>query len=120
MRRGRKRDVARGLRRAMTDAERSLWRHLRQRQVLGHKFRRQHPIGPCIADFVCLEATLVVEVDGGQHMGSDGDRRRDAHLRKRGFRVLRFWNDEVLGNADGVWWAIAVALSGHENFHISC
>jgi len=94
---------ARGLRREMTDAERSLWQHLRRRQIEGLKFRRQHPIGRYIADFVCVEVRLVIEVDGGQHGERQGyDKERTAWLAQRGYRVLRFWNHEVLTNAEGV------------------
>jgi len=96
MRQGQKRDRARELRRDMTDAERRLWRYLRLRQLDGFRFHRQVPVGPYIADFACLEAGLLVEVDGGQHDGSEGDPVRDAFLRRHGFRILRFWNNEVL------------------------
>jgi len=102
MRQGQKRDRARELRRDMTDAERRLWRCLRLRQLDGFRFRRQVPVGPYIADFACLEASLLVEVDGGQHDGSEGDPVRDAFLRRHGFRVLRFWNNEVLADPEGV------------------
>jgi len=111
MREGQKRDVARELRRAMTDAEHRLWRVIRLRQVSGCKFRRQCPIGPYVADFVCLERLLVVEVDGGQHCDSRTDLRRDAYLRSQRFRVLRFWNHDVLGNLSGVFLVIEAALA---------
>ncbi|TWG93255.1 very-short-patch-repair endonuclease [Luteimonas sp. J16] len=110
MRAGQKRDRARALRAAMTDAERALWRCLRLRQLAGHRFRRQVPIGPFVADFACLQAGLVVEVDGGQHAGARGDRARDAFFRAQGFRVLRFWNHDVPGNAEGVCEVILEAL----------
>jgi very-short-patch-repair endonuclease len=100
---------ARELRCAMTDAERALWHALRLRQ-LGARFRRQQPIGPYIADFACLERKLVIEVDGGQHAESEYDVARDAWFREHGFRVLRFWNHEVLGNIAGVTEAIYQAL----------
>jgi very-short-patch-repair endonuclease len=96
MRQGQKRDRARALRADMTDAERLLWRFLRMRQLGGHRFRRQVPVGPYVVDFACLQMRLAVEVDGGQHACSASDRRRDAILRARGFRVLRLWNHEVL------------------------
>lgn len=96
MRQGHKRDFARGLRRDMTDAERRLWYHLRNRGLLGYKFRRQFPVGRYIVEFVCLEARLVVEVDGGQHADSPHDVLRDHRLHERGFIVLRFWNNDVL------------------------
>ena len=110
MRQGAKRDLARRLRQAMTDAERALWRHLRMRQIAGARFRRQHPIGPYVVDFVCLDPRVVIEVDGGQHAESRSDAARDAFLRTHGYRVLRFWNHEVLGNPEGVWLRIAQAL----------
>jgi very-short-patch-repair endonuclease len=100
---------ARELRAAMTDAERALWRALRSRQA-GVRFRRQAPLGPFIVDFVCLERKLVVEVDGGQHAESEYDAQRDGWLRERGFRVMRFWNHEVLANIDGVTESIFAVL----------
>ena len=112
MREGQKRDRARELRRRMTDAERALWRCLRMRQLEGFRFRRQLPVGPYIVDFACLQARLIVEVDGGQHAGAAGDARRDAFLRSCGFRVLRFWNDEVLRNPEGVCEVILRRLAG--------
>ena len=93
---------ARSLRQRMSDAEHRLWRVLRQRQLLGFKFRRQCPIGPYVADFACLEAGLVVEVDGSQHGVSSTDPVRDDFLRRHGFRVLRVWNHDVLENVEGV------------------
>ena len=107
MREGQKRDFARHLRSSMTDAEQALWRRLRRRQA-GCRFRRQVPIGPFIADFACIERRLVIELDGGQHQASRTDPRRDAWLRRRGYRVLRFWNTDVLQNMEGV---LAVVLS---------
>ena len=104
---------ARDLRRNLTDAERALWRHLRQRQIAGLKFRRQHPIGRYILDFVCLEARLVIELDGGQHAHRQGaDQERTAWLEARGYRVLRFWNTEVFENPEGVMEAILQATAG--------
>lgn len=96
------RQAARRLRREMTDAERKLWRALRAHRFRGLAFRRQAPLGPFIADFVCHSAKIVVEADGGQHSGSDADSRRDSWMEREGFRVLRFWNNEVLGNLEGV------------------
>ncbi|HEY1383955.1 MAG TPA: endonuclease domain-containing protein [Dongiaceae bacterium] len=93
---------ARELRKNMTDAERAMWRLLRQRQIKGLRFRRQVPIDHYIADFACLEARLITEVDGGQHSESRSDKTRDAYLRSQGFQVLRFWNNDVLANPDGV------------------
>jgi len=95
-----------------TEVEKLLWRRLRDAQ-LGWKFRRQHPIGPYILDFYCHEGRLVVELDGGQHAkGREAgrDRRRDRYLAEQGLRVLRFWNNEVLENMDGVVMAIVAAL----------
>jgi very-short-patch-repair endonuclease len=100
---------ARDLRYEMTDAERHLWSKLRRR-FLRHKIRRQTPIGPYIVDFACFGRKLVIEVDGGQHCASAADAVRDQFLRQRGFRVLRFWNHEVLGNLEGVLEVIAAEL----------
>ena len=94
---------ARELRRNATDAERALWRHLRMWQLDGYKFRRQQPIGNYIVDFVCLEKRLIIELDGGQHAEqSNYDSERDAWLRDQRFTVLRFWNNDVLKNVEGV------------------
>lgn len=94
---------ARTLRKNLTDAERCLWLRLRKRQINGYKFRRQFPLGTYIADFVCLEARLIVEVDGGQHAEQTGkDKQRDEWLISQGFRVLRFWNNEVTLETDAV------------------
>ena len=111
MRNGQKRDRARELRRDMTLAERRLWNVLKLRQMEGFRFRRQHPIGPYIADFACLEAGLVIEVDGGQHAESRIDHVRDAFMQGKGFKVLRFWNNEVMANPEGVCSVIAHALA---------
>src|SRR5215468_10570270 len=90
-------EYARELRRNATNAERLLWARLRRRQLNGFKFRRQRPIGPYVCDFVCLEARVVVELDGSQHVvQAPYDANRDAFLRARGFRVLRFRNNDVL------------------------
>ena len=104
---------ARDLRANSTDAERALWQHLRAYRLRGHKFRRQAPIGRYIVDFVCFETRLVIELDGGQHAErSKYERDRTAWLREQGFRVLRFWNTDVLNNLDGVMTVIAQACSG--------
>ena len=109
---------ARQLRRNMTDAERKLWRDLRLRQVQGHKFRRQFPLGDYVLDFVSFEAKLVVEVDGGQHADSASyDHARDAWLRAQGFRVLKFWNNEDLAQTDAVLAAIDNALGNGSHPH---
>jgi len=97
-----KRIFARSLRRDTTEAEGRLWQELRDRRLDRIKFRRQAPIGKYIADFVCLEAGLIVEIDGSQHAESDTDRIRKAELGAKGFRVLRFWNDDVLKDINAV------------------
>ena len=108
---GNARTRAREMRRAPTDAERALWSRLRGRAIERHKFRRQAPIGGYIVDFVCFERCFVVEVDGGQHMAAAAeDDRRTTWLRAQGFRVVRFWNHEVLMELDRVVEAIAEAL----------
>jgi very-short-patch-repair endonuclease len=94
---------ARTLRVASTDVERVLWTHLRGRRLGKFKFRRQLPIAGYVVDFACIEARLVVELDGGQHANRVAqDNHRTTILEKNGFRVLRFWNDEVLKNLEGV------------------
>jgi very-short-patch-repair endonuclease len=91
------REFARKLRHNGTDAERALWFHLRDRRLGGLKFRRQHPIGPYTVDFACVEAGLVVELDGGQHLEARSrDAARTAFLESRGWRVIRLWNHEAL------------------------
>jgi very-short-patch-repair endonuclease len=102
---------AKRLRREMTDAERKLWGALRSSKLEGAKFRRQQPIGPFVADFVCQRHRLIVEADGGQHVASNTDDRRTAFLESKGYRVLRFWNNEIMSNLDGVADVIAAALS---------
>ena len=93
----------RSLRNEATDAERELWRHLKGRQVEGCKFRRQHPFNNYILDFVCLERYLVVELDGSQHFDAKTyDAARSGFLRSAGLTVLRFWNNDVFGNMEGV------------------
>ncbi|MGL6020788.1 MAG: endonuclease domain-containing protein [Gibbsiella quercinecans] len=94
---------ARRLRAMMTPAEKTAWLGLRDRRLGGYKFRRQLPIGPYIVDFVCLQRKLIVELDGGQHMEQAGyDARRTRYLEQHGFKVLRFWNNEVFDNWSGV------------------
>ncbi|KRB10945.1 endonuclease domain-containing protein [Lysobacter sp. Root690] len=111
MRPGQKSDFARSLRHRMTDAEHRLWFHLRNRTLMGCKFRRQHPIGPYVADFACIERGLIVEADGGQHSNLHADERRTLYLRSRGYRVLRFWNNDVLMRTDAVLEQIHAALT---------
>jgi very-short-patch-repair endonuclease len=94
---------ARRLRRNMTDVERKLWARLRDAQLGGYKFRRQHPLGPYVPDFFCESERLAVEIDGEQHADNkDKNDRRTAWLVARGWRVIRFWNHEVTENIEGV------------------
>jgi very-short-patch-repair endonuclease len=101
--------IKRRLRRGATDAETKLWLELRDRRLNGMKFVRQEAIGPYIVDFLCRAEKLVVEVDGGQHADNASDRVRDARLAREGYRVMRFWNSDVLRNMDGVLQAILAA-----------
>jgi very-short-patch-repair endonuclease len=105
-----KTNLSRHLRRRTTIAERQLWNRLRSRALCGMKFVRQEPVGPCIVDLVCREQRLVIEVDGGQHAESSRDAIRDRWLRNHGYRVLRFWNNDVIANVDGVLEAIVDTL----------
>jgi very-short-patch-repair endonuclease len=102
--------IAHELRQNATDAERRLWATLRDRRLQGHKFRRQHPIGRFIVDFACTKRRLVIEADGGQHNESTADVRRTAWLESQGWRVIRFWNNDILANTEGVLCAILEAL----------
>ena len=102
---------ARTMRQVPTPAERRLWRALRNRQLHGLRFRRQAPIGPFIVDFFCPECCLIVEVDGATHADPAADASRDAWLRSRGLRLVRFWNNDVMGNMEGVLHRIAEACS---------
>ncbi|MCO6058613.1 endonuclease domain-containing protein [Pseudomonas sp. MOB-449] len=102
-------EFAKRLRAEQTDAELWLWRHLRNRQLSGLKFRRQQPLGPYFADFYCHALKLVVELDGGQHLESLSDARRDAWFAANGYCVLRFWNHDVLQQTDAVLEAIWLA-----------
>ena len=99
--------VARKLRRDQTDAEKLLWSHLRSRQLEDAKFVRQFPIGPHIADFACRSLMLVIELDGGQHADNSVDGDRSRLIEAFGYRVIRFWNNEMLSNPDGVLEVIA-------------
>ena len=101
---------AKSMRSAPTVAENRLWYYLRAHRFLGLKFKRQRPIGNYIVDFIAREQKLIVEVDGGQHQQNTGyDQQRDHFLRNQGFRVLRFWNPEVMTNIGGLLEAIRLA-----------
>jgi very-short-patch-repair endonuclease len=105
---------ARRLRREATDAERRLWSALRDRRLSGYRFRRQYPIGPFIVDFACTKERVIVEADGGQHSDSKTDGRRTAWLESQGWRAVRFWNNEILKNAEGVIDTILRELRGED------
>ena len=94
-----------------TDAETVLWNRIRNRRIDGHKFVRQEPIIGYICDFVCREKRIVIEVDGGQHNESTADAIRDERLSEKGYKVLRFWNNDVLGNIEGVLVVIQAELA---------
>ncbi len=105
-------DRARRLRREMTDAERKLWRLLRDRTVIGVKFRRQVPIGNFITDFCCIEHRLIIELDGGQHASQENaDALRSRFIAQEGFRVLRFWNDKVFNGVEFVMEEILAVIA---------
>jgi len=95
-------NIARKLRKNQTDAEKYLWYYLRRRQLNGLKFRRQQPIGKYVVDFVNFEKKIVIELDGSQHIGSLKDEKRDRWLERQGFKILRFWDNDVLKNISGV------------------
>ena len=102
---------ARELRKNPTEAEQRLWQQLKRRQIASVKFRRQQPIRPFIVDFVCFERRVIVEVDGGQHAKQvPYDEKRTCWLEAQGYRVLRFWNNEVLANTEAVAQAILDAV----------
>ena len=109
-------DVARKLRREMTDAERRLWSHLRTRPI-GVKFTRQFPIGNHVADVACRSLRLAIECDGGQHSDSPNDAARAAVIEAHGYRVIRFWNHDILNNTDGVLEAIIQEIEIARNQH---
>jgi very-short-patch-repair endonuclease len=111
MREGAKRDLARKLRADLTPHERKLWYLLRDRRFYAVKFRRQLPIGPYVADFACVASKLVIELDGSQHAESKSDRQRDSYLQAEGWRILRFWNNELIENREGVLTKIAEKLA---------
>ncbi len=110
-----RRENARRLRANATDPEARLWRHLRRSELLGSHFRRQVPIGPYVADFACMAARLVIEVDGSQHGDAVVKARDDARtqwLAREGYRVVRFWNNDLIENIEGVLETIHAALHG--------
>ena len=108
---------ARRLRRSSTDAEARLWNRIRSRALGGYKFVRQEPIGRYIVDFVCRERRLIIELDGGQHATDQRDAERDEWLAGRRYRVLRFWNNDVMRNIEGVLETIATALNAETPPH---
>ncbi|GAB1719304.1 MAG: hypothetical protein NTAFB09_10350 [Nitrosospira sp.] len=106
---------AREMRQAPTDAEARMWHFLRNRRMAGWKFRRQHPIAKYIVDFICIDAGLVIELDGGQHadlLTQQADEKRNAFLAERNLRVLRFWNNDVLRQTEAVLERILLELDG--------
>ena len=104
-------DNAKTLCRTMTDAEQKLWYHLRAHRFMGRKFKRQKPIGRYVVDFICLEETLIIELDGGQHAENiEYDQERDSWLRSEGYTVLRFWNNELMNETVGVLERIRLAI----------
>jgi len=110
------RQKARQLRVSSTDAEYRLWWQIRNRQLVGWKFRRQMPVDHYIVDFMCAELKLVIEIDGGQHAEARlYDDERTAYLQSEGYQVVRFWNNEVLGNTEGVLQRIAEILAQRNN-----
>ena len=106
------RELPRALRKRLTDAERLLWRHLRNRELGGWKFRRQYPVGLFIVDFICVEKNVVIEVDGGRHSeNEEQDIQRSAYLNRMGYQVFRFWNNQVLQETEAVLEAIFAILA---------
>ena len=110
---------ARSLRSNSTDAELQLWHRLRSRQLDGFKFVRQEPIGPYVVDFVCRERQLTIEVDGGQHATDSRDAARERWLRECGYTVVRFWNNDVLRNIEGVLETIVDVLHAEMPPHLA-
>jgi very-short-patch-repair endonuclease len=108
---GRRLRYAKAMRHVATDAEKKLWRLLRSRQLEAHKFRRQVPIGNYIVDFVCHEKKIIIEVDGGEHSDNARDADRDRWFAEAGYHVLRYWNNDVLKNPNGILEAILAELS---------
>ena len=111
----RSRNFAKALRQNATDAEAAMWRLLRHRRLVGFKFRRQVPIESFIVDFVCFERKIVIEIDGSQHFSSQRDARRDSVLAREGFRILRYWNNDVLQRSQSVLEDIFAQLTGVES-----
>jgi very-short-patch-repair endonuclease len=107
-------EQAKKLRKNATETETLFWFEVKDRRLGGHKFRRQCPIGKYIVDFLCLEKKLIVEIDGGQHNEKTNDKIRDEYLSALGFKVMRFWNNELLENMDGVLSTLTLALSQRE------
>ncbi|HZB37400.1 MAG TPA: endonuclease domain-containing protein [Beijerinckiaceae bacterium] len=110
MRKGQKLHLARALRREPTEVEKVMWRLLRNRQFANIKFRRQYPVGPFVADFACPSQRVIIELDGSQHAENVSDQRRDAYLVRNGWRVLRFWNADVMENPNAVLFRIGQAI----------
>jgi len=107
-------NLARRLRRNQTEAEKRLWFHLRDRRLAGWKFKRQRPVDRFIVDFLCADAHLIVELDGGQHaVRAEADVRRTEILESLGYLVLRYWNSDVMANIEGVVVDIATMLESH-------
>ena len=104
------RDRAKQMRSKPTEAEHRLWQLLRAKRLAGYKFKRQLPIDDYIVDFACVQKRLIVEADGSQHLENGYDTDRDAYLRSQGFTVLRFWNNDIFTNEDGVLTSILTAL----------
>ena len=108
--------LAKNLRKRATDTEQVLWQHLRAKRFTGLKFKRQQPIGPYIVDFVCFEKKIIIELDGGQHAQPEemqSDSIRDQWFEAKGFKVLRFWDNEVLTNIRGVLEVIGTHCFNH-------
>lgn len=108
-------NIARHLRRNVTEAEKKLWSKMRSKQIENSKFVRQFPIGSAIADFACRSAKLVVELDGGQHANSKSDEARTRMIEAHGYQIIRFWNNDVLNNIEGVLESIAQELRNASN-----
>jgi very-short-patch-repair endonuclease len=104
--------LAKVLRKSQTDAEKIVWQKLRSKQLNGWKFKRQQPLGRYIVDFVCFDKKLIIEIDGGHHATQrDADRQRELWLQSEGFEVVRFWNNDIFENIDGVLETIMKKLS---------